>query len=112
MLEFELKDMTLAPGIPSEKVRTASIKPMLENELSQRGYEIVAIPVDSQREADAGAGYLFDHHDSTAALARKFAGDDVSEVKGGEKQLTQKGVESLASKIDQTLKRSTDPRRE
>ena len=33
ILEFELKDLTLAPRIPSEIERTASIKPLLEAEL-------------------------------------------------------------------------------
>lgn len=141
VLEFELKDMTLDPGIPAEIDRTASIKPLLENEIKKLGYEIVAINPDDQRHADAGTGYLFDHHDSAAMLAKRYdadyvivgrlhkpsflfmylmahlievkeaklVGNYISEVKGGEKKLTLKGVESLAVKINQTLKHSSGP---
>ncbi len=135
VLDFELKDLTLAPGIPAEVSRTASIKPLLEQELKKSGYEIVDIASDDHRQADAGVGYLFDHHDSAANLGRKYGadyiivgrlhkpsflfiylmahlvdvsqaklvGDYISEVKGGEKKLTLKGVESLAVKINRTL---------
>lgn len=135
VLDFELKDLTLAPGIPAEIARTASIKPLLEQELKKSGYEIVAIDPDAQRQATAGVGYLFDHHDIAAELARKYradyvvvgrlhkpsflfiylmahlidvsrarlVGDYLSEVKGGEKKLTLKGVESLVVKINRTL---------
>jgi hypothetical protein len=39
ILDFELSDVTLAPGIPAEIARTASIKPMLEGELTRAGYK-------------------------------------------------------------------------
>lgn len=135
VLDFELKDMTLAPGIPAEVARTASIKPLLEQELTQLGYRLIEIPADAQQRGNAGIGYLFDHVDSAARLAEQFdvdyvvvgrlhkpsylfvylmahlidvkknrmIGDYISEVKGGEKKLTQKGVESLAVKIERTL---------
>ncbi len=73
VLDFELKDMTLAPRIPSEIMRTASIKPMLENELRKSGYEVVPIPDDAQQQATAGVGYLFDHADVAAQLADNIA---------------------------------------
>lgn len=75
VLDFELKDLTLAPGIPAEVSRTASIKPLLEQELKKYGYEIVDIASADQRQADAGVGYLFDHHDSAANLGRKYGAD-------------------------------------
>jgi hypothetical protein len=135
VLDFELKDLTLKPAIPAEIARTASVKPMLENELQKSGYQIVAIPIDAQRQATAGIGYLFDHHDVAAQLAQTYGADYVivgrlhkpsflfiylmaqlipvnhsnltkdylTEVKGGEKKLTLKGVEDLAAKINQTL---------
>jgi len=135
VLDFELKDLTLKPGIPAEIARTASIKPMLENELSKSGYQIVAIPLDAQRQATAGTGYLFDHHDVAAQLAQKYGADYIivgrlhkpsflfvylmahliqvntstltkdflTEIKGGEKKLTLKGVEDLAAKVIDTL---------
>lgn len=135
VLAFELKDMTLAPGIPAEVERTATIKPLLERELAKLGYRIVEIPAEDQQHNNAGVGYLFDHSDSAAKLAEKYGvdyvivgrlhkpsflfvymmahlvdvkkarlvGNFLSEVKGGEKKLTQKGVENLSDNIDRTL---------
>ncbi len=135
VLDFELKDLTLKPGVPQEIERTASVKPMLEEDLQKAGYEIVTVPMDAQMQATSGVGYLFDHHDIAAQLAQKYNADYVivgrlhkpsflfvylmahlvdvrqqrlvadylSEVKGGEKKLTRKGVESLVVKINDTL---------
>ena len=135
VLDFELMDMTLAPRLPAEIARTASIKPMLENELKKSGYEIVSINLDAQQQATAGVGYLFDHPDAAAQLAGKYgadyvlvgrlhkpsflffyllghlvdvkkqtlAGEYTYEVKGGEKKLIGKGVESFTEKISKTL---------
>ena len=135
VLDFELMDMTLAPRLPAEIARTASIKPMLENALKKSGYEIVSINLDAQRQATAGVGYLFDHPDAAAQLAVQFgadyvlvgrlhkpsflffyllghlvdvkkqtlAGEYTYEVKGGEKKLIGKGVESFTEKISKTL---------
>ena len=77
VLEFELKDLTLAPRIPAEIKRTASIKPLLENELKKSGYEVVSITQDAQQQATAGVGYLFDHPDVAAQLGNKFGADYV-----------------------------------
>ena len=66
ILEFELKDLTLKPGVPAEIKRTASIKPMLEDELRSAGYQIVNIPLSAQQAANSGVGYLFDHEDVVA----------------------------------------------
>lgn len=136
VLDFELRDLTMLPGIPEEIDRTASVKPMLEEELTKSGFEIVNIPHESQIKATSGFGYLFDHHDLAAQLAKQYHADYVlvgrlhkpsflfiylmahlievknerliadylSEVKGGEKKLTRKGVESLIVKINDTFK--------
>lgn len=77
ILDFELKDLTLAPGIPAEIKRTASIKPLLEGELRSAGYAIVEIPPEAQQAADSGVGYLFDHADATAELGKRFGADYV-----------------------------------
>jgi hypothetical protein len=77
ILDFELKDLTLAPGIPAEIKRTASIKPLLEQELRSAGYEVVDIPLSEQRSADSGVGYLFDHADAAAQLGKNFNADYV-----------------------------------
>lgn len=135
VLDFELKDLTYIPGIAQEIDRTASVKPMLEAELTKSGYQIISIPLTAQLAATAGRGYLFDHHDIVAQLAKKYGVDYVlvgrlhkpsflfvylmvhlvdveqqtlvadytSEVKGGEKKLTFKGVESLVVKINNTF---------
>ncbi len=136
VLDFELRDLTLLPGVPQEITRTASVKPMLEAELTKSGYEIISIPLDVQKAATSGFGYLFDHADVAAQLGQKYNADYVlvgrlhkpsflfvylmahlvdtknqrlvadylSEVKGGDKKLTGKGVESLVVKINQTMK--------
>ena len=135
VLDFELRDLTLKPGVPQELERTASVKPLLEEELQKSGYEIIAIPLAAQTQATAGFGYLFDHHDIAAQLAKHYGADYVivgrlhkpsflfvylmahlidvkqqrlmadylSEVKGAEKKLTLKGVESLVVKINETF---------
>ncbi len=77
ILDFELKDLTLKPGIPAELVRTASIKPILEQELANAGYLIVTIDQTAQQQANSGFGYLFDHHDAAAELAKLYNADYV-----------------------------------
>ncbi len=77
ILDFELKDLTLAPGVPAELARTASIKPLLAQELSSAGYQIVAIPSQTQQAANSGVGYLFDHADAAAQLGKQFNADYV-----------------------------------
>jgi hypothetical protein len=141
ILDFELKDLTLKPGIPTELARTASIKPLLEQELASAGYLIVSIAPSAQQQANSGVGYLFDHNDVAADLAKRYAADYVlvgrlhkpsflfvylmghlirvsdsklignfiTESKGGEKKLTRKAVEALASEIDSMLDRRYKP---
>lgn len=132
VLDFELLDLTLTPGIAAEKERTASIGPMLRQMLeTEYGFELVSIDSDTQEAADLGSGYLFEHHDVAAELGREAASDWVVvgrvhkasflfvyfkvlvidtktqqpiadltvEVKGTQKRLTKKGVETLAEQI-------------
>jgi hypothetical protein len=77
ILDFELSDVTLAPGIPAEIERTASIKALLETELQRVGYKIVSVDLANQHEANGGVGYLFDHSDMAAELAKKSGADYV-----------------------------------
>lgn len=132
ILDFELHDLTLTPGIAAERERTASIGPMLRQTLkTEYGFELVTIDSDTQNAADKGSGYLFEHHDAAAELGREAASDWVVvgrvhkasflfvyfkalvidtktqrpianltvEVKGTQKRLTKKGVETLAEQI-------------
>lgn len=77
ILDFQLKDMTLKPRIPVEIKRTASIKPLLEAELGRADDTIINIDLESQKFADSSVGYLFDHHDVAANLAKEFGADYV-----------------------------------
>ena len=137
VLEFELKDLTLAPRIQQEKERAASIKPMLQEVLKGKGgYELINIDSAAQRYANQAVGYSFDHHDVVAKLGEQFGaefvvigrvhkashlfvyflvhlvdvktqrlvGNYAVEIKGPQKKLTIKGVESVVEKIHKTLK--------
>ena len=71
VLDFELLDLTLTPGIAAERERTASIGPMLRQTLkTEYGFELVTIDSDTQNAADLGSGYIFEHHDVAAECQR------------------------------------------
>lgn len=71
VLDFELNDLTLQPNTPEELQRTASIKPLLQQTLATKyGYQVVEVDPQTQEKANAGFGYLFDHHDVAAQLGR------------------------------------------
>jgi hypothetical protein len=80
ILDFELNDISLGTSPdsinPEEIGRTKLLKPLLSQALAARdGYTIVPIDEEAQRIANAGFGYLFDHHDSAAELGQKFDAD-------------------------------------
>jgi hypothetical protein len=76
IVDFELADLTLLPKTLKELKRTASIKPMLEQDLKLLGnYEIISISRQEQTYANAGVGYLFQHDDSSGELGKKFGAD-------------------------------------
>ncbi|WP_428355437.1 DUF2380 domain-containing protein [Methyloprofundus sp.] len=77
ILDFELKDLTLIPRTSAELERTASIRPLLEAELKKADYVIINIPLIDQKTASGGVGYLFDHHDIAANLAKQYEADYV-----------------------------------
>ena len=71
VLDFELKDLTLKPNTAEELERTASIKPLLNDALARKyGYQIIEVDSKSQENANAGFGYLFDHHNVAAQLGQ------------------------------------------
>lgn len=76
VLDFELNDLTELPNTPAELKRTASFKPLLEQNLTQIGdYEIVSINPQAQKTANGGVEYLLQHDDSSAALGQQFNAD-------------------------------------
>ena len=77
ILEFELKDLTMIPRTAEEIQRTASIKPLLEAELKKADYVIINVPIEQQHIANGGSGYLFNHHDIAANLAKPYGADYV-----------------------------------
>ena len=77
ILDFELKDLTMIPRTTAEIERTASIKPLLETELKKADYVIIDIPIMKQKNAAGGVGYLFDHDDIAANLAKQYGADYV-----------------------------------
>jgi hypothetical protein len=127
ILDFELKDLTLAPRTPAEIKRTASIKPLLEAELKKADYVIISIDPKSQELANNGVGYLFDHNEVAANFHKpsflfvylmghlirvsdaKLIANYIAESKGSNQKLTVKAVESLAGKIDKTLDNRYSP---
>ena len=76
ILDFELLDLTLLPDGADELKRTASLKPLLEQDMKQLGdYELLPVDPRLVSKADAGVGYLFDHHDAVAELGRKLGAE-------------------------------------
>ena len=76
ILDFELNDLTLQPGIPAELERTASIAPMLRTTLAeQTDFQIISIAPDAQAKADTAFGYLFEHANLAAALGAEHNAD-------------------------------------
>jgi hypothetical protein len=76
VLDFELNDLTPDPGNASELQRTASIGPLLrENLKNNYEFEVIDIDSDIQRAADKAFGYLYEHEDIAAELAREAASD-------------------------------------
>lgn len=76
ILDFELNDITSLPNTQAELIRTGSIKPLLEQAISQQtGYEVIHINQEDQKYANAGFGYLFRYPDEAAKLGKKYGSD-------------------------------------
>lgn len=76
VLSFELNDITTLPNTQKEQLRTASIKPLLEQAILQnKGYKIIKISPELQQNENAGFGYLFRFHDIAARLGQKAGAD-------------------------------------
>ncbi len=132
VLEFELNDLTLNPDLLEETRRTASLRPLLVEQLSEHhGISVIENPASAGVEAEKGHGYLFDRPAVAAIIGReagvdwivsgrlhkasflfvylkaqlidtrtdRIAADFVVEIKGPQKKLAKKGIESLARQI-------------
>lgn len=76
ILNFELNDITFLPNTPQEQQRTASLRPLLEQALSNTGgYEIVGIDNKTQGTANSSFGYLFRFHELAAKLGNQSGSD-------------------------------------
>jgi hypothetical protein len=75
VLEFELNDLTLTPNSQEDRDRTAQLGPMLRDALAARGVAVVPVTSHAQDAADKGFGYLFEHPDEAAGLARAAGAD-------------------------------------
>ncbi len=76
VLNFELNDITSLPNTPQEQLRTASIRPLLEQAISQTGdYEIIDVNAEAQAKANSSFGYLFRFNDLAAKLGEQFGAD-------------------------------------
>lgn len=76
ILNFELNDLTSLPNTEQEQLRTASLRPLLEQALAQAGgYEIIAISSAAQAQANASFGYLFRFDELAAKLGAQADAD-------------------------------------
>lgn len=76
ILDFELNDITSLPNTQQEQIRTASVRPLLEQAIPHtENYEIIRIDLDRQKHANAGFGYLFRYPDVAAKLGKTFGAD-------------------------------------
>lgn len=76
ILDFELNDITSLPNTPQEQRRTATIRPLLEQALSELGdVEIIHIDAVGQAAANPSFGYLFRFHELAAELGEQFGAD-------------------------------------
>lgn len=136
VLVFELNDLTLNPNVLAETERTATLRPLLVEQLTHHhNISVIKNPASARIEAEKGHGYLFDRPAIAAKIGReagvdwivsgrlhkasflfvylkaqlintqtsRVAADFVVEIKGPQKKLTKKGVESLALQIAAAL---------
>jgi hypothetical protein len=76
ILNFELNDITSLPNTPQEQLRTATIRPLLEQAISLTGdFEIIDVNAEAQAKANSSFGYLFRFSDLAAKLGEQFGAD-------------------------------------
>lgn len=76
VLDFELNDITSLPNTLEERIRTASIKRLLEQALGECGdYQVIQINPAAQQAANSGFGYLFRFDEEVAKLGEQSGAD-------------------------------------
>jgi hypothetical protein len=76
VLEFELNDLTLNPNLAEETERTATLRPLLVERLTDHhNITVIANPASARVEADKGKGYLFDRPALIAKIGREVGVD-------------------------------------
>lgn len=76
VLDFELNDITSLPNTPAELQRTSTMAPLLIETLNNIvHYQTVNVPVELQKSANGGFGYLFRHPDEAAKLGQQQHAD-------------------------------------
>ncbi|OED38195.1 hypothetical protein AB833_20690 [Chromatiales bacterium (ex Bugula neritina AB1)] len=136
ILDFELHDLTLNPDTTAEIKRTATLRPLLLEQLvSNYQHSVPDNPASAKTESAKGQGYVFDRPEVAARIAAeagadwvvsgrlhkasflfvylkaqliqadsgKIVADFVVEIKGPQKKLTAKGVETLALQVHEVL---------
>lgn len=72
VLDFELNDITSLPNTPTELQRTSTMAPLLIEALNRSDhYQTLSIPIELQKSANGGFGYLFRHPDEAAKLGQQ-----------------------------------------
>ena len=72
VLDFELLDVSPAPGTAEELERTASVAPLLRAALAaDKAFDVVTVGSELQAQADAAVGYLFQRPALAAELAQR-----------------------------------------
>lgn len=76
VLNFELNDITSLPNTVDEIIRTASLKPLLENAIKKFGeYEIIQIKAKDYAYENISFGYLYKFHKIVASLGEKYGAE-------------------------------------
>ncbi len=72
VLEFELNDLTLNPDLLAETKRTATLRPLLVEQLTdQYNFSVIENPDSAEIESEKGQGYLFDRPAVAAKIGRE-----------------------------------------
>ncbi len=72
VLEFELNDLTLNPDLVAETARTATLRPLLVEQLTDHhAINVIENPASARIEAEKGRGYLFDRPAVAAKIGRE-----------------------------------------